>query len=290
MRFKQLSQKLVPVFLMAPLSLWLLLFAIIPISYGLWLSLHHAFIENLSELRWAGLTNYRLLFGDAKFLQSLQWSLLFAVISVAIEMTLGMGIAQLFNRRVPGKGLAITFLLLPMLVSAALMGTIFRLLLNEFVGPIAYLLQPISQGAALLGPEWANRTLILADVIACTPFVFINVYSALQSIPEEVLESASVEGANAWQRFSRISFPMILPIIGVTFLERLIAAFLIFDLVYTMTGGGPGTITQSVSIYIYRRAFGRSNFGMANAGSFTLAVMLLIPSLVLVKRLLRSLQ
>jgi multiple sugar transport system permease protein len=275
---------------MMPLSLWIIFFAIIPMIYALWLSLHHAFIENLSQLRWAGFANYCMLFGDVKFVQSLRWSLLFAVISVSFEMVLGISIAQLFNRRIPGKGLGITFLLLPMLVSAALMGTIFRLLLNEFVGPISYLLQPITQGNALLSAEWANRTLVVADCIACTPFVFINVYSALQSIPIEILEAANVEGANGFQRFFQISFPLIRPIVGVTFLERLISAFLIFDLVYSMTSGGPGTTTQSVSIYIYRRAFGRSNFGMANAGSFTLAIMLLFPSLLLVKRLIRSLR
>jgi multiple sugar transport system permease protein len=287
-RPRVLSPKWTPVLLMLPLMLWLLLFALLPIAYGFWLSLHNAFIENLSRPTWAGGENYLRLFGDSKFIQSLGWSLRFAVISVSIQMVLGIGIAQLFNRRLPGKGVGITALLLPMLVSAALMGTMFRLLFNEFVGPLAFLLQPITQGEALLSASWVNQAVIGADCIACTPFVFLNVYSALQVVPEEILEAASVDGANAVQRFFRVTLPLIMPIVTVTFLERLLAAFLIFDLVLTLTGGGPGNMTQSVSVYIYRRAFGRSNFGLANAGAFSLALLLMTPALLLVRRLLRS--
>jgi multiple sugar transport system permease protein len=290
LRTKLIPRKWTPTLLMLPLILWLLGFAFFPMVYSLWISLHNAFIETLANPTWTGLGNYQRLFNDSKFIQSLFWSFRFAVISVSIQMVIGIGIAQLFNRRIPGKGIGITALLLPMLISAALMGTMFRLLFNEFVGPLAYLLQPITQGDALLSAKWVNRTIIAADCIACTPFVFINAYSALQSVPEEILEAADVDGANPLQKFLRITFPLILPIVGVTFLERLLAAFLIFDLVLTLTGGGPGNITQSVSVYIYRRAFGRSNFGLASAGAFTLAILLIFPSLALVRRILRSLR
>lgn len=290
LRTKLIPRRWTPILLMLPLILWLLGFAFLPIVYSLWISLHNAFIETLNNPTWAGLGNYQRLFNDSKFIQSMVWSFRFAIISVSIQMVIGIGIAQLFNRRIPGKGIAITALLLPMLISAALMGTMFRLLFNEFVGPLAYLLQPITQGGALLSVKWVNRTIIAADCIACTPFVFINAYSALQSVPEEILEAADVDGANPVQKFFRITFPLILPIVGVTFLERLLAAFLIFDLVLTLTGGGPGNITQSVSVYIYRRAFGRSNFGLASAGAFTLAILLIFPSLALVRRILRSLR
>jgi len=283
------SSKWVPFILMLPLILLLLVFALYPILYSFWLSLHNAFIETLSNPVWSGLDNYLRLIKDPKFIASITWSVKFAFISVSIQMILGIGIAQLFNRRFPGKGFGLTALLLPMLVSAALMGTMFRLLFNEFVGPLAHLLQPLTGGEALLSAKWANVTIIAADCIACTPFVFINVYSALQAVPIEILEAASVDGATSFQRFFRVTLPIIMPIVGVTFLERLLAAFLIFDLVLTLTGGGPGTITQSVSVYIYRRAFGRSNFGLASAGSFALVILLIVPSLFLVKRLMRSL-
>ena len=290
MRSRSFFQRHISFFLLLPLLLWLICFAIVPMLYGFWLSLHHAFIENLAEPRWAGLANYRFLFKDPAFARALKWSLRFALASVTVEMVLGLAIAQFFNRHIPGKGIAITLLLMPMVVSAALIGTMFRLLFNEFVGPIAYLLRFATGGAALLGAGLVNYTIIGADALNTTPFVFINAYAALQAVPQELLEAAEVDGASPWQRFWRVTFPLILPIVTITFLERTLAAFLIFGLVYTLTGGGPGNTTQSASIYIYRRAFNRSDFGMANAAAFSLAIMLLIPAIVLVRRMMRSLR
>jgi len=280
-------KRLVPNLLLLPLAAWLFCFALIPMAYGLWLSLHNAFIENLSQPTWAGLANYTYLFNDPAWARSLGWSLRFAVISVTAQMVVGVAIAQFFNRAMPGKGLWTTLLLIPMVVSAALIGTMFRLLFNEFVGPIQYLLNPITKGGALLGPNLVNLTIIVADCINSIPFVFINIYAALQSVSQELLEAAMVDGASAWQRFWHITMPLILPIAAVTWLMRLLAAFLIFELVFTLTSGGPGNMTQSASVYIYRRAFSRSDFGMANAASFTLGMLLLGPALVVVRRMMR---
>jgi multiple sugar transport system permease protein len=288
LRSRTLFARSVPFLLMLPLLVWLLCFAIAPMLYGFWLSLHHAFIENLSSPRWAGLANYRFLFGDPAFVRGVKWSLRFAVTSVSLEMIVGVTIAQFFNREIPGKGIAIALLMLPMVISAALMGTMFRLLFNEFVGPVHYLLSFATGGAALLGANYVGWTLLAADAVNATPFVFINTYAALQAVPTELLEAAEVDGASGWQRFWKITFPLVLPIVGITFLERLLAAFLIFALVYTLTGGGPGNMTQSVSIYIYRRAFGRSDFGMANAAAFSMAAILLAPAMVIVRRMMRS--
>lgn len=284
------QKKVIPFLLLLPLVIWLFCFAIIPLGYGFWLSFHEARIINLSNPTWTGLTNYINLFKAIPFQSSLRWSLVFAVISVSIEMLLGLAISQLFNRNFPLKGVAITLFLLPMVVSPFLMGTMFRLLFNEFVGPIAYLLAGITGTTAMLGAAWVNPTLIGADAINRTPSVFLNIYSALQGVSQELLEAAKVDGANAWQRLTRVSLPLIMPIMGITFLERVLASFLIFDLVFALTAGGPGTMTQGVSIFIYRRAFERSDFGMANAASFTIAVMLLIPSIYLVKRMMRTLR
>jgi multiple sugar transport system permease protein len=280
-------KRLVPNLLLLPLTAWLFFFAVVPMAYGLWLSLHNAFIENLSHPTWAGLTNYTYLFKDPAWARALGWSLRFAVITVTVQMVVGVAIAQFFNRSMPAKGMWITLLLIPMVVSAALIGTMFRLLFNEFVGPIQYLLNPITRGAALLGPDLVNLTIIAADCINSIPFVFINIYAALQSVPTELLEAAMVDGASPWQRFWHIVVPMILPIAIVTWLMRLLAAFLIFELVFTLTGGGPGNMTQSASVYIYRRAFSRSDFGMANAASFSLALLLLAPALLVVRRMMR---
>jgi len=273
--------------LLLPLAAWLVCFALVPMAYGVWLSLHNAFIENLSHPTWSGLANYAYLIKDPAFARALGWSLRFALISVTLQMVVGVALAQLFNRPIPAKGVWITLLLVPMVVSAALIGTMFRLLLNEVVGPIQFLLNPITHGSVLLGPKLVTLTIIVADSINSIPYIFINIYAALQSVSVELLEAARVDGASAWQRFWHITVPLILPIAAVTWLMRLLAAVLIFELVFTLTGGGPGNMTQSATIYIYRRAFSRSDFGMANAASFTLGLLLLGPSLLVVRRMMR---
>jgi multiple sugar transport system permease protein len=287
---QRLSKRVLPILLLLPLILWLVLFALIPMLYGLWLSLHDVFIENFNQPTWVGLANYRYLIRDPSFLKALRWSLKFALLSVPIQMVFGLAIAMLYNRRIRGKGVGITMMLLPLVVSPALIGTMFRLLFNEFVGPIHYLLKPITGGTTLLGMRLVNWTIIGAYCLTEIPFVFINTYASLQAVPTELLEAAEADGASGWQRFWRIIFPLIMPIVGITFLESMLAAFLIFALVYTLTSGGPGDLTQSASLFIYTRAFVNSNFGLANAASFSLALLLLLPALATVKQMMRSLR
>ena len=278
------NNKITGFLLLLPLTLWLLCFALYPILYGLRLSLFNARINNIDNPTFIGLQNYIKLFSNSEFGTSLFWSLKFALIATFIQMLLGILIAWLFQREFPGKGIATTLILLPMVVAPFLMGTMFRLLFNEAVGPIAYLLSGITGTTALLGIAWVNKTIVGADTINRMPFVFINMYSAMRGVPDELLEAATIDGANAVQKLIHITIPMISSIFGITFLEKMLQSFLIFEMIFAMTAGGPGTFTQSVSIFIYRRAFQRSDYGMACAASFALAVILLIPSLYLVKR------
>ncbi len=278
------NKKLTGYLLLLPLTLWLVCFALYPILYGLRLSLFNARINNIDNPTFIGLQNYIKLFSNSEFGTSLLWSLKFALIATFIQMILGILIAWLFQREFPGKGVATTLILLPMVVAPFLMGTMFRLLFNEAVGPIAYLLSGVTGTTALLGMAWVNKTIVGADTTNRMPFVFINMYSAMRGVPDELLEAATIDGANAVQKLFHITLPMISSIFGITFLEKMLQSFLIFEMIYAMTAGGPGTFTQSVSIFIYRRAFQRSDYGMACAASFALAVILLIPSLYLVKR------
>ena len=282
------QKKIIGWLLLAPITIWLVCFALVPMLYGLRLSFFNARINNINNPEFIGLKNYISLLQNQDFIKSLLWSLRFAAISTTIQMVLGVLIAQLFNRNFPGKSIAVTLFLLPMVISPFLMGTMFRLLFNEFVGPIAYLLSGLIGTTAMLGVAYVNQTIVGADSINRTPFVFINVYSAMQGVSQELLEAAKVDGANAFQRMIHVTFPLISSILGVTFLEKMLSSFLIFELVFALSAGGPGTLTQGVSIFIYRRAFQRSDYGMASAASFTLAIMLLVPSLYLVRRMLRG--
>lgn len=282
------NKKLVATLLLLPLLLWLLCFALYPILYGLRLSFFNARINNFNNPKFVGFGNYVKLFTSPEFGSSLLWSLKFSIIATILQMGSGILVAWLYNRDLPCKGIFTTFQLLPMVVSPCLMGTMFRLLFDEFVGPIAYLASFLTGTTALLGMAYVNGTIQAANTVNNMPFVFINMYSAMQGVPQELLEAATVDGANSWQKMTKITLPLISSILGVTFLEKLLASFLIFDLLFALTAGGPGSFTQSVSIFIYRRAFQRSDYGMATAASFSLAVILLIPSLYLVKRTLKG--
>ena len=283
-----MTRKRTSLLLLMPLVMWLVLFALVPLGYGFWLSLHDARLATLHSPRWVGLRNYQTLINSEGFYNSLRWSLGFAISSVAVEMIVGMSAATLFNRKFPGKGLAITLFMIPLMISPVLMGTMFRLLFHEAVGPIAYLLSGITGTTALLGMRYVNYTLVGANMINRTPMVFLNTYSAMQGVSADLLEAATVDGCNSWQRWRNIILPFIFPIVGITFLERILQNFVIFEMVFALSGGGPGTFTQSVSIFVYRRAFERSDFGMANAASFFIAIILLIPALYLVRKMVRN--
>ncbi len=278
----------VSILLLMPLILWLLAFSLVPMLYGAWLSLHHARLATLHRPSWVGFDNYLLILESSGFRYALRWSLGFALSSVAVEMLIGVSVATLYNRRFPAKGLAITLYMLPLMISPVLMGTMFRLLFHEAVGPVSYLLSGITGTTALLGMRFVFYTLVWANVVNRTPMVFLNAYSAMQGVNRDTLEAATVDGCSVWQRWRNVTLPSIFPILGITFAERLLQNFVIFEMVFALTGGGPGTFTQSVSIFVYRRAFERSDFGVANAASFLIALMLLIPALLLVRRMIRG--
>lgn len=226
------KKKIVGILLLLPLTIWLVAFALYPILYGLRLSLFNARINNIDNPTFIGLQNYIKLFSNSEFGQALLWSLKFAIICTLIQMVLGILISWLFQRDFPGKGLATTLILMPMVVAPFLMGTMFRLLFNESVGPIAYLLSGLTGTTALLGIAWVNQTIIGADTINRMPFVFINMYSAMQGVPQELLEAATMDGANAFQKLIHVTIPTISSIFGITFLEKLLQSFLIFELIF----------------------------------------------------------
>ncbi len=207
------NKKLTGILLLLPLTIWLVAFALYPILYGLRLSLFNARINNIDNPTFIGLQNYVKLFSNSEFGQSLWWSLKFALVATFIQMLLGILIAWLFQREFPGKGLATTLILLPMVVAPFLMGTMFRLLFNESVGPIAYLLSGLTGTTALLGLSWMNQTIIGADTINRMPFVFINMYSAMQGVPQELLEAATMDGPNTFQILTQVLIPVLIPVL-----------------------------------------------------------------------------
>jgi len=272
-----------------PLVLLVVLLTIFPTLYAYYISAHKVVLTQLDQATFVGLQNYSLTLSDPEFWQALWFSIRYAILTIIVEGLLGLGIALWFNRRkLPGRGILLSFMLLPIMVSPALLGIMFRLMLNEFVGPLAYYLKVIGlPGARLLTPDYILTTLVIIDVAQWTPFTFLILYSALQTVPKELYEAAAVDGASALQKFTSITVPLIMPFIFITVVLRGIDSFKVFDMVYVLTGGGPGTLTQSISIYIYKMMFNANDVGRAAAASTILLLVFSIPLGLVLRNVLR---
>ena len=193
----------------------------------------------------------------------------FTVLSVLIEVILGIGIALILNRTFRGRSVVRAIALLPWALPTALIALGWTWIFNDQYGianDILLRLNLVQSGINWLGePFTATLALIVADVWKTTPFVSILLLAGLQSIPGDLYEAHSLEGASSWQSFWQITLPLLLPQIIIATLFRFAQAFGIFDLVQVMTGGGPGGSTEVVSLYIYANAMRYLDFGYASA-------------------------
>ena len=274
----------------APLVLLIVLVTIFPTLFAYYISTQKVSLSNLDAATFIGLENFRRTLVDNEFYEAIWFSIRFALIGTLLELVFGLSFALWFNRKdLPGKKLLMGLMLLPIMVSPALMGIMFRLMLNSFVGPIAYYMKQAGlPGDKLLTGNYLFPTLIVIDIMQWTPFVFLILYSALQTVSPELYEAASVDGASARQKLISITIPLITPFIMIAALMRAIDSFKIFDLLQVLTGGGPGTLTTSISIYIYKLAFLKGDIGQASAASTALLLVLSIPLGYVLRRILRS--
>jgi multiple sugar transport system permease protein len=255
--------------LLAPAILLLLLVYAYPILRSIGLSL---FTQNLgTELQpiFSGLDNYGRMALDGRFWQSMGNTVFFTVVSVILELLLGLGIALVLNQSFPSRGAVRTIALLPWALPTALIATTWTWIFNDQFGvwnDILLRLGLIKTGVNWLGdPNWAMWTVIAADVWKTTPFIAILLLAGLQSIPQDLYEAHALDGASRWQSFYRITLPLLLPQILIASLFRFAQAFGIFDLIQVMTGGGPGGATETVSLYIYATIMRYLDFGYGAA-------------------------
>lgn len=223
-----------------------------------------------------GLGNYQSLASDPGFRQSLRFTVLFVLASVPLELVLGLSFALLLHRPSPARGALRACVLIPWAVPAAVSGKVFELICNFQYGLANYLVQRIGLTD---GPvNWLGSTggaffaLVAGDVWKTAPFVAILFLAGLSAIPEDLYRQAAVDRAGPVQRFARITLPLLRPVFVVALLFRTIDALRVFDLVFVLTGGGPGGSTTSLSLYGYD-AFTGGDFGYGSAVSVVLFLM-----------------
>jgi multiple sugar transport system permease protein len=217
--------------------------------------------------RLIGLQNYLQIAGDGPFLEAMGRSLLFSALATAAELALGFAIALFLNREMRGRTPLRAILLMPMVITPAVVGLIWYVLFHNAIGPLNWLLSLLGIPAVdwLGDPVMAFIAVLMTDIWHWTPFMFLLALAALQTVPGELYEAAEVDGASRWQSFRMITLPMVREALVVACILRGIEAFEIFAEPFVMTGGGPGRATETVSLHIYKSAFTFFDMGYAGA-------------------------
>jgi len=269
MRSIQEQEKRVGLYLLLPATALLLLVFAYPIARSLWLGM---FAQNLgTELKpvFVGVNNYIRILGDRHFWQIFLITTRFALITVLVELILGMGIALLLHRTFRGRSVVRTIAILPWALPTALIALGWTWIFNDQFGianDILLRLGLIQTGVNWLGePSTATLALLIADVWKTTPFISLLLLAGLQSIPQDLYEAHTLEGATPLQSFWQITLPLLVPQMVIAILFRFAQTFGIFDLIAVMTGGGPGGSTEVVALYIYSNAMRYLDFGYASA-------------------------
>jgi ABC-type sugar transport system permease subunit len=216
-----------------------------------------------------GLGNYFTILQDARFWQALGHTALFAVISVSLELSLGLALALAMNQAFRGRGIVRAAVLVPWAIPTVVAALLWRFMFDSQAGIANVVLADV--GLLRHPLVWFVRAstawvpVILADVWKTTPFVGLLLLAGLQSIDKELYEAAATDGASAWWQLRHITIPLLKPAILVALIFRTLDAFRVFDLIYVMTGGGPGTSTEPVAVYAFNTLLQNLEFGYGAA-------------------------
>jgi len=265
--------------LVAPVVLVLLAITAFPFAYNLWNSVHHVDLLEPGSHPFVGLENYRALLSDPDFRATFVRTMGYTVISVAIELVIGLGLALVIHERFRGRGVVRAAILIPWAVPTVVSAMLWKTMFDPQSGFVNYLLGVFhlpGAGTAWLSGTWtAWAAILVADAWKNTAFMAILLLAGLQVIPDELFEAARVDGATWWESFRRVTLPLLKPALAVALIFRSLSAFLIFDVIYIMTGGGPGSSTETLSYVNWRAFLVDTDFGAGGAISVVLVVMAL---------------
>lgn len=263
--------------MLAPALLLFAAVAVLPIAELVAMSLVRIdWIQGKAQWQYVGLSQYARVFGDPLFRAGAFNTLLFAAGAVFAQMVLGFGLALMTTRITRGRVLYRTVFLLPILVPGIVIGAMWKLMYNFDFGFLNQMLGVFGMASVdwLGNGATALLSVIAVDVWHWTPFVFLLMLAGLESLPTDVYEAARVDGATFWQELRHVTLPLMLPTIVVTLVFRLIVSVKVFDEIYLLTGGGPGTATEVVSYTIHRRFFTEGQMGYGSAMSIVVLFVL----------------
>jgi ABC-type sugar transport system permease subunit len=266
--------------LAAPAVIVLLAITAYPLIYNIWNSFHHDVINSGLPPTFAGVDNYNRIFTDDQFRPALIHTIGFTVVSVAVETVVGLALALALNRKFRGRGIVRAAIFIPWAVPTVVSAQLWKSMFDPQNGWVNYVLTtlhlPLAHTTWLAQTWTAWAAILAADAWRNTPFMAIVLLAGLQVIPGDIYEAARIDGASGWQTFRRLTLPLLRPALMVALIFRTLSSFLIFDVVYAMTGGGPGTSTSVLSYLNWQAFFVYSDYGYGGAISVALVVIALV--------------
>ncbi|MCX6089481.1 MAG: sugar ABC transporter permease [Candidatus Atribacteria bacterium] len=277
-----------PQWILIPTITFILLLTTFPMAYSLYNSVMDTnLLKPYLGSTFIGLGNYFSLLQDGRFWGSVWHTVYITVSTVVIEFLLGLGLALLLNREMAGNRITRTLILIPFMTTPVVIGLIWRFLFNYDLGIINYVFRifHLPQVLWLSNQSVALKSVVLVDVWQWTPLVALILLAGLQSLPIEPYEASLVDGCTPWQQFRRITLPLLSPSILMVLLIRTMDAIKMYDLIYVLTEGGPGTVTETISYYLYVIGFKLFYTGRAAAGSYILLIIITLISMLFIKLL-----
>ena len=286
-RMSQVADRQFKYLAITPAVVIILLIGLFPIVYSAVVSFQN--INMLEEdTSFSGLMNYQRLLADLRFWQALGHTFLFLLIALPVELFLGLLLAYLFLERMPGRQIFVALLVLPVVISPIVSGAMWSILFDQRFGPINQILGWLAGHEVTLlwtvNPALVYPAILVAEIWQWTPFMFLLLLAALSNVDKSQLEAAAIDGAGFMVTFRKIVLPAIWPVLAIAVLIRALDLFRLFDIIWALTGGGPGTMTETVSIYAYVQGFQQFETSYAAAMAF---VILLVVNVLVVLALRR---
>jgi ABC-type sugar transport system permease subunit len=276
------------IFLVIPAAAVVFVAMIVPLGYALIMSLFDYKLGSETSASFIFLENYVRFLQDPLALKSLGITLVFTALALSLELLAGVGMAVLLTSIPEGWSRILRALYsMPLLISPIIVGLIWRYMYDPTFGLVYYVLSWFGLDSVFGGlerPGWALFSIVIADVWETTPFILIVASAGLANIPRELYEAARIDGANALNALARITLPLLRKVLLVVIVIRGTDAFRVFDIIYALTGGGPGNSTLSLSIYAFQKGFDQYQMGYAMTISIITMAVLAVALMPLMKR------
>ena len=258
---------------LTPALLVFALLALLPVINLFITSFHEvSWLAGSKQMEWVGFANYTAIGDDPLFKAGVFNTIILVLVATSAQVIIGLFLAVACSSIGPRSRFYRALLILPLLIPGIVIGAIWRLMYNSEFGIFNLVLQAVG----LSGHDWLGSTstalaaVIVVDVWHWTPFAFLLLLAAVESLPRDVSEAAKIDGATAWQEFRLVTLPLLYPAIFMTFLFRAVMASKVFDEVFLLTSGGPGTSTEVISFTIFQRYFVQDNPGYGSALSVSI--------------------